>query len=191
MPTMSNACVSWAGGLNKKYLVRKLTKVQRLACLMISSAFPGTSTGAPEILLNITPILRNFYWLRQCEGHTESLLVGLWHVNFNWFLWGKQKAMLMFAMRARKFLPLLQMPADRIKKTKVFERNFECQIMDKKNAIRFESILNQITAKVHTDGSKLNGRVGAAFYAEYPNNSPKQAFFPPWNLQALCSRQKS
>ena len=34
-PIMSHACVSWAGGLNKKYLVRKLTKVQRLACLMI------------------------------------------------------------------------------------------------------------------------------------------------------------
>ena len=49
--------------------------------------------------------------------------------------------------------------------------------MDKKNAIRFESVLNQSTAKVYTDGSKLNGRVGAAFYAEYPNNSPKQAFF--------------
>ena len=28
------------------------------------------------------------------------------------------------------------MPANRIKKTKVFERNFACQIMDKKNAIR-------------------------------------------------------
>ena len=69
------------------------------------------------------------------------------------------------------------MPADRIKKTKLFERNFECQIVDKKNAIRFESILNQSTAKVYIDGSKLNGRVRAAFYAEYPNNSPKQAFF--------------
>ena len=69
------------------------------------------------------------------------------------------------------------MPADRIKKTKVFERNFERQIMDKKNAIRFESVLNQSTVKVYTDGSKLNGRVGAGFYAEYPNNSPKQAFF--------------
>ena len=34
-PIMSYACVSWAGGLNKKYPVRKLTKVQRLACLMI------------------------------------------------------------------------------------------------------------------------------------------------------------
>ena len=69
------------------------------------------------------------------------------------------------------------MPADRIKKTKVLERNFECQIMDKKNAIRCESFLNHNTVKVYTDGSKLDGRVGAGFYAEHRNNSPKQAFF--------------
>ena len=76
------------------------------------------------------------------------------------------------------------MPADQIKKIKVFERNFEClreilfiQIMNKKNAIRSESALNQNTVKIYTDGSKLHGRVGAGFYAEYPNNSPKQAFF--------------
>ena len=68
------------------------------------------------------------------------------------------------------------MPADRIKKTKVFERNFKCRIADKKNAIRSETVLNQNTVKVYTDGSKLDGRVGASFYAEYPNNSPKQAF---------------
>ena len=49
--------------------------------------------------------------------------------------------------------------------------------MDKKNAIRFESILNQNTLKVYTDGLKLNGKVGGGFYAEYPSNSPKQAFF--------------
>ena len=69
------------------------------------------------------------------------------------------------------------MPGDRIKKTKVFERNFECQIMDKKNAIRSETVLNQSTVKVYSDGSKLGGREGAGFYAEYPNDSPKQAFF--------------
>ena len=55
-PIMSYAYVSWAGGLNKKYLGRKLTKVKRLACLMISSAFPGTPTGALKMLLNITLI---------------------------------------------------------------------------------------------------------------------------------------
>ena len=69
------------------------------------------------------------------------------------------------------------MSADRIKKTRVLERNFECQIMDKKNAIVSESVLNQYTVKVYTDGSKLDGRVGAGFYAEYPNNFPKQVFF--------------
>ena len=83
-----------------------------------------------------------------------------------------------FARRlVRKMPTLLQMPADQIKKTKVFERNFECQIMDKKIAIRSESVLNQNTVKVYTDGSKLDGRVGAGFYAEYPSNSPKQAYF--------------
>ena len=29
----------------------------------------------------------------------------------------------------------------------------------------------------YTDSSKLDGRVGEGFKAEYPNNSPKQAFF--------------
>ena len=174
-PIMSYACVSWAGGLNKKYLVRKLTKVQRLACLMISSAFPGTPTGALEILLNITPI-EEFLLAEAVRGSYRITVSGLWHVNpIGSF--GKTKSHVDVCNEARKFLPLLQMPADRIKKTKVFERNFECQIMDKKNAIRFESVLNQSTAKVYTDGSKLNGRVGAGFYAEYPNNSPKQAFF--------------
>ena len=69
------------------------------------------------------------------------------------------------------------MPADRIKKTKIFGRIFECQIMDKKNAIRSKSVLNQNTVKVYTDGSKLDGRVGAGFYAEYPKKYLKQAFF--------------
>ena len=65
------------------------------------------------------------------------------------------------------------MPAYQIKKTKVlFGRNFECQIMDKNNGIRSESVL-----KVYADGSKLDGRVGAGFYAENPNNSLKEAFF--------------
>ena len=77
----------------------------------------------------------------------------------------------------RKKPTLLQLPADQITKTKVLERNFECQIMDKKNAIRSESVLNQNTVKVYIDGSKLDGRAGTGFYAEYPNNSPKQAFF--------------
>ena len=90
---------------------------------------------------------------------------------------GKQKAMLTFAIRLEHSSPLQQMPADQIQKTKVFERNFECQIMDKMNALRSESVLSQNTVKVYTDGWKLDGSVGAGFYAKYPNRSGKQAFF--------------
>ena len=145
--------------------------MQRLAYLMISSAFAGTLTGALEILLNITPI-------KECllaEAMRESYRItvnGLCHVN-RVGSFEKTKSHVDVCDEARRFLLLLQMPADRIKKTKVFERNFECQIMDKKNA---ESVLNQNTVKVYPDGSKLDGGVGAGFYAEYSNNSSKQAF---------------
>ena len=170
-PIMSHTYVSWSGGLNKKYLVRKLTKVQRLACLMILSAFSGTPTGAMEILLNITPI-EEFFLAEAVRGSYRITVSGLWHVN-RVGSFGKTKSHVDVCNEARRFLPLLQMPADQMKKTTIFERNFERQIMHKKNAIRFESVLNQSTVKVYTDGSKLNGRVGAGFYAKYPNSSLK------------------
>ena len=142
---------------------------------MISSAFPGTPTGALEILLNIIPS-EEFLLAEAVRGSYRITVSGLWHEN-RVGSFGKTKNHVNVCNEARRFSPLLHIPADRIKKTKVFEKSFECQIMDKKNAIKFESVLNSNTVKVYTDGSKLNGRVGAFFFAKYPNNSPKQAIF--------------
>ena len=64
----------------KKYLERKLTKVQRLSCLMISSAFPGTPTGALKILLNKTPI-EEFLLAEAVRRSYKITVSGLWHVN--------------------------------------------------------------------------------------------------------------
>ena len=85
---------------------------------------------------------------------------------------------------------LLQMSADQIKITKVFEKNFGCQIMDKKNAIRSKGVLNQNTVKIYTDGSKLHERVGAGFYGENPNNSQNKHFLT-LEYTTLYSKQKS
>ena len=86
---------------------------------MISSAFPGTSTGDPEILLKHNSHLEGIsYWLRQCEGHTESLLVGS-GMSTQLVPLGKQKAMLKFAMRQGNSYLYCKCPADQIKKTKV------------------------------------------------------------------------
>ena len=140
-----------------------------------SSAFSGTATGALEILLNIIPT-EEFLLAEAVRGSYRIIVSGLWHVNpIGSF--GKTKSHVDVCNEARRFLLLLQKPADQIKKTKVFKKNFECQIIDKKNAIRFKSFLNQRIVKICSDGSKLDGRVGADFWADYPNNSPKQAFF--------------
>ena len=54
--------------------------VQKLACLMISSAFIGTPTGALKILLNITPI-DEFLLAEAVRGSCRLTVSGLWHVN--------------------------------------------------------------------------------------------------------------
>ena len=79
-PIIWYACVFLAGGLNKKYLVRKLTAVQRLVYLMISSAFPGTLTGAPELLLNITPF-KKFLLVEAVRRSYRIAVSGLLYVN--------------------------------------------------------------------------------------------------------------
>ena len=127
---MSYACAFWAGGLNKKYLVRKLTKMQRLVFLMILSAFPGILTGALEILLNITPFAE-FLLAEAVRGPYRITVSGLWHAN-PVGSFGKTKSHVDVCNEARRFLFFLRMLADRIKKTKVFERNFECQIWKKR-----------------------------------------------------------
>ena len=55
--------------------------------------------------------------------------------------------------------------------------------------ITHKSVPNQNTTTVYTDDSKLDGRVGAGFYAEYLNNFLNQAFFLPRNtLHCVLSR---
>ena len=123
--------VCLAGGLNKKYLVRKLTKVQRLAWLIISSAFPGTSTGALELLYNNITAIKKFLLAKAVQRSSRITVSKLWHANLVGSF-GKTNSHVDVCNEARRLLPLLQMPADRLKKTKVFERNFERQIMAKK-----------------------------------------------------------
>ena len=128
-PTMSNACVlGW----------RSQQKVSS------EETHKGAETCLPDDFVSFS---WHLYWcsrnFAQHNSHLEEFLLAeavrgsyritvseLWHVNpIGSF--GKTKSHVDVCNEARKFLPLLQMPADRIKKTKLFERNFECQNMDK------------------------------------------------------------
>ena len=170
-PVITYACTSWVGGLNKKYLVKKLSRVPRLACLMISSAFPSTHTGALKMLLNIMPI-NEFILLEAVKGSYRLSRMGLWPATTVGST-RKTKSHVDVCNEARKKLLLLSMPSDLIKKTKVFGKQYKCFVMERKDAVQYENALEQSIIKCYTDGSKLNGKAGASFYIEYPSK-----FFP-------------
>ena len=55
-PILAYAAVIWINATNSSTLVAILRKVQRLACITITSAYPSTPTAALEKLLQIPPI---------------------------------------------------------------------------------------------------------------------------------------
>ena len=91
-------------------------KDARLAGLMISLAFPGTLIGALKILFNITPI-EEFLLAEAVRGSYRITVSGLWHVH-RVGSFGKTKSHADVCNEARRFLSLLQMPTDQMKKTK-------------------------------------------------------------------------
>ena len=79
---------------------------------MISSVFPG----ALKILLNISPI-EKFFLAEAVRGSYRITASGLWQVN-QVGSFGKTKSHVDVCNDARRFLPLLQMPADQTKENK-------------------------------------------------------------------------
>ena len=70
------------------------------------------------------------------------------------------------------------MPADVIVKKKVLKRNFECLIDSRENATVLGCVQDMNLIKCFTDGSKINEKVGAGFYIEYPTDTPSvEEFF--------------
>ena len=143
--------------------------MQRLACLLISSAATSTPTSAMEMLLDVIPI-EEFIMAEAVRGSYRVERVGLW-TDKAIGTTGKTKSHVDICNRARQELDLLGMPADRCKKTRMFERKFKCRIEERKEAVEWERNLDKSPVRCYTDGSKYNDLVGAGAYIVHPHQT--------------------
>ena len=75
--------------------------------------------------------LEEFLLAEAVRGSYRITVSGLWHVNPIGFF-GKTKSHVDVCNEARKFFPLLQMPADRIKKTRYLRETLNVKLWTKK-----------------------------------------------------------
>ena len=166
-PILAYAAVIWINATNSSTLVAMLRKVQRLACITITSAYPSTPTAALEKLLQIPPIdifLRGeafmaTYRLERGDMWTKRSYIGgrgrkfKSHVDMN--NEGKIK------------IPILNMPRDSCTPYLQFGRNFSVKIGER-NEIRSEIDEFEIDSiQCYTDGSHIDRKTGAGIFFKH------------------------
>jgi hypothetical protein len=76
-PIVAYGSTIWINATNRTATVQALQKIQRAACMLLTAAYPGTPTGAMEMLLNLPPI--DLFLLGEAtKGAHRISRMGLW-----------------------------------------------------------------------------------------------------------------
>ena len=160
-PLLSYAVLIWGPGLSTCTGRQELTKVQRLALLCITSAYPGTPTAVMETLLNISPI--TYFLLGEGVAAMQRLIkAGNWDSEY-------EKGTLAHPGHAYFMtdyfnrIPVLKFPNDRSISCLSFYKKFNINVPDRTiiGGI-IQDMETSNTLICYTDGSKLEtGRTGA------------------------------
>ena len=128
------------------------------------------------MLLNIMPI-NEFIMSEAVKGSYRISRVKFWPAKTIGSI-RKTKSHVDVCNEAKENLPLLSMPANLITETKVFEKQYKCFVMERKDVVQYENAVEPSIIRCYTDGFKINGRDGANFYIEYASGSQTdQNFF--------------
>ena len=127
------------------------------------------------MLLNIIPI-NEFILSEAAKGSYRLFRVSAWPAKTIGST-RKTKSHVDVCNETKENLPLLNMPADLVTKTKVFGKQYKCFVMERKDAVQYENALEPRIIRCYTDGSKLNVRAGASFYIEYASGPQTDQIF--------------
>lgn len=157
-PILSYGCTFWSHRTETGSVTKKLTVVQRLACLCVTGVMTSTPTAALEILLSLSPI--GMFVKQQAR-----LAVARLYRSGNWIAEGRNEghASILFDLIER--FGEMEMPSDHMETTFQFDKGFDTVIPDR---LEWESGYSPIRGDitVFTDGSKMNEGTGAGIYCE-------------------------
>lgn len=174
IPVLTYGSLVWWPVVKKKYMITKLQKVQRTACLCITGALRSTSTEALEAILCLLPIDAN---IKSVASRSAIRLncIGLFKTN----VWSHSSILL-----ESHSLGIGTDDLDMIMTLNVTEPKFQLVYPSREDWSN-DSILNESEISVFTDGSKMESGTGAGFFCDQLNISKS------FRLPELCSVYQS
>ena len=163
-PILAYAAVIWIGATTSSTLVAMLQKVQRLACITITSAFPSTPTAALEILLQIPPI--DIFLKGEAYMSSYRLERGnMWATSSSIGRRGRKfRSHVDMINEGKLQIPIMNMPKDSCTPFFQFGKSFSVKIGER-NEIQSEiDELEDHIIQCYTDGSNIDRKTGAGIF---------------------------
>ena len=162
-PIMAYAAVIWINATESSTLVAMLQKVQRLALITITSAYPSTPTAALETLIQIPPI--KLFLKEEAYMAAYRLERGnMWTSRQIGGRGRKLKSHVDMSNLGKIQIPILSMPKDSCTPYLQFGKKFSVTIGERNKVPSEIEELDERTIQCYTDGSHIQGRSGAGIY---------------------------
>src|SRR5665811_1964038 len=152
----------WVNVVNKQTALSRLERAQRTALLCIFGVMKSTPTAAMEVLMNVRPI----------SVYVQEIAIStMWRLKCRkqwlpWALYGRtlMRTHIQHCEAIGDKIPLIEFPCDFEKSHLEGERLFNVIIKSRRLwADEGYPEIEPQAVTCHTDGSKLEGRTGAAF----------------------------
>ena len=159
-PILTYAAWIWWEKTEQKGAVRKLGRIQRIACLLITGAMRTTPTAALEAMLGLTPI--HLYIQRVAANNALKYAC----LNAT----GATRGHMAIIRKIRNWEYLIRC-TDLQKKEKNFDKNFEVTILPRENWSLEALNIERKSINWYTDGSKTGEGTGLGVHGPNTNLS--------------------
>lgn len=166
-PMLSYGVIAWIRSTRIATHMKPLERVQRMACLMITAAFPGTATASMEMILGIPPL--DIYLETEAVKTAIRLQI---HGTWTQRQMIAEKSHVNICNRIIDSVTEMKMPKDSIVPVIRNSRKFSVNIRSREEARKhIQTLESRKAIMCYTDGSRTGNKTGAGFVIQW--NAPE------------------